>query len=67
MPPEHRGRPRYFVSHTWSRTLHDLLDMLQDQFRGAGEGGGHDVLLWLDIFAINQVRACLQGACLQGA
>ena len=50
------GRPQYFISHTWSRKLSDLLQLLRDHFH-VGSSPSDDaagVVLWLDIVAINQ-------------
>ena len=51
------GQPQYFVSHTWSRKLSDLLQLLKDHFHVGSSPGSDDaasVVLWLDIVAINQ-------------
>eukprot|EP00798_Chlamydomonas_sp_ICE-L_P003940 gene3940-14017_t len=49
IPETHTGRPRFFISHTWSVRLKDLLTLLQSHFLE-----DDDTLLWLDIVAINQ-------------
>eukprot|EP00798_Chlamydomonas_sp_ICE-L_P026687 gene26687-4263_t len=51
IPETYTGLPRFFVSHTWSRRLKDLLALLLSRFV---EKEDHDTLLWLDIVAINQ-------------
>ncbi len=51
IPEPYTGQPRFFISHTWSRRLNNLLALLQSRFV---EGKDDDVLLWLDIVAINQ-------------
>eukprot|EP00798_Chlamydomonas_sp_ICE-L_P015437 gene15437-21524_t len=51
IPETYTGQPRFFISHTWSRKLKDLLALLQSHFV---EGKDDDTLLWLDIVAINQ-------------
>eukprot|EP00798_Chlamydomonas_sp_ICE-L_P020038 gene20038-26753_t len=51
IPETYTGFPRFFVSHTWSRRLKDLLALLLSRFV---EKEDHDTLLWLDIVAINQ-------------
>lgn len=53
VPAPHTGRPCYFVSHTWSRRLGDLLDLLRDHFEGVGVDPA-DAFIWLDLFCINQ-------------
>ena len=57
-------RPHYFVSHTWSRKMSDLLQLLKDHFNVAAPGdAAAGVVLWLDIVAINQhpyeAKGCL--------
>ncbi len=52
IPPEHRGRPSKFISHTWnsyaSQGVHGTLDMVQDR--------NHDSFVWIDIVCYNQHR-----------
>ena len=76
VPESSTGQPRYFVSHTWSRKLGALLKLLSFHFPADGDGGGDNaggsgsggsnssVLLWLDIFAINQNPYAAKGALL---
>ena len=53
--PSCPGRPQYFVSHTWSRKMSDLLQLLKDHFNvDAPSDAAAGVVLWLDIVAINQ-------------
>lgn len=92
LPAEETGSPTYFISHTWSRKVGELLALLESHFQdaapgtaatadataatgpsggqqqapGAGgeaAGGQRDVVVWLDIVAINQhpytARGCL--------
>ena len=55
VPPPSTGLPQFFVSHTWSRRLGDLLHMLKSHFKvEAPNDIGAGVLLWLDVVAINQ-------------
>ena len=60
VPSRHSDRPQYFVSHTWSRKYADLMQMLKTHFKvgfWASEERNEeaaDVVLWLDIIAINQ-------------
>lgn len=62
LPAEHVGKPTFFISHTWSRRLCDLLTILTTHFGidytpGAVSSGpdmGPSPLIWLDILAINQ-------------
>eukprot|EP00798_Chlamydomonas_sp_ICE-L_P019508 gene19508-26178_t len=56
------GHPRFFISHTWSRRLKDLLSLLRSHFV---EGVDDDTLLWLDIVAINQHPYVDKGCLLQ--
>ena len=63
-PEPSTGHPQYFVSHTWSRTLNNLLHQLKVHFKvGAPGDAAAGVVLWLDIVAINQhpyeARGCL--------
>ena len=50
VPPEHRGVPSVFVSHTWSSTAlaqaHGSLDIVLDHYR--------DAFVWIDIACYNQ-------------
>ena len=62
--PSCPGRPQYFVSHTWSRKMSDLLQLLKDHFHvDAPSDAAAGVMLWLDIVAINQhpyeAKGCL--------
>ncbi len=66
VPRQYSGQPQYFVSHTWSRTLDQLLGLLKLHFKVASsmEAGSAHIVLWLDIVAINQHpytdKGCLQ-------
>ncbi len=53
VPTECTGRPTYFISHTWSRTLEALLSLLE-VYLGPKVQQGEDPIIWLDIYAINQ-------------
>ncbi len=53
VPAECTGRPTYFISHTWSRTLEALLALLEGHL-SPNVLRGEDPLIWLDIYAINQ-------------
>ena len=62
--PSCPGHPQYFVSHTWSRKMNDLLKLLKDHFHvDAPSDAAAGVVLWLDIVAINQhpyeAKGCL--------
>jgi hypothetical protein len=50
VPPEHRGRPSVFISHTWSSSAvaaaHGSLDIVLDHHR--------DAFVWIDIACYNQ-------------
>lgn len=52
IPPEHRGCPSKFISHTWSsytvQGAHGTLDMVKDH--------DHDSFAWIDIVCYNQHR-----------
>ena len=62
LPREQVGKPQYFISHTWSRRLCDLLTILTTHFgieytpgaKTSGLDTGPSPLVWLDILAINQ-------------
>lgn len=63
IPKQHTGPPAFFISHTWSRQLRDLLTILTAHFgieydpEAAEEpysDEGSSPLVWLDILAINQ-------------
>jgi hypothetical protein len=51
VPRMHTGPPTYFISHTWSRELGELLTLLNTRF-GTEENEGEGVTVWLDIFAV---------------
>lgn len=59
------GRPSYFISHTWSRPIQQLLQLLTAHFgvSDPSEPAAASAIIWLDIFAINQHpyedRGCL--------
>ena len=55
VPTRHTARPQYFVSHTWSRKYVDLMQMLKTHFKvEVSVDAAANVVLWLDIIAINQ-------------
>ena len=47
---EHRGRPRYFISHAWGRPLRETL-------RSVASVVAPDALVWFDLLCLNQHRA----------
>ena len=47
------GSPDYFVSHAWNNLFVELVESLLGDLAGAALD---DTYVWLDIFAINQVR-----------
>ena len=65
LDPSSTGHPRYFVSHAWSRTLGELLQLLMAYFNVASSSDpAAGVVLWLDIVALNQYPYEEAGACL---
>lgn len=48
------GPPQYFISHTWSRPLGELLSLLDTRFGGEGPDRGAHVTVWLDILAVSE-------------
>ena len=54
IPPEQRGSPSVFISHTWDSYLiseaHGSLEMVYDY----GLKGDHDACVWLDVVCYNQ-------------
>ena len=54
IPLAYTGRPRFFISHTWSRKLGDLVQLLHQHFTSDDGALAGEVVLWLDIVAINQ-------------
>lgn len=48
-----RGRPYYFISHTWSRPFLELVGQVKQHFSRQMQMG-ENVFILLDIFAMNQ-------------
>ncbi|KAF5829666.1 hypothetical protein DUNSADRAFT_15666 [Dunaliella salina] len=52
IPPEFKGQPKFFISHTWSRRVAALVAALTSFFSTDDPCTIH---IWLDVIAINQV------------
>lgn len=50
MPPEHVGRPVYYISHTWSDNFCDMVTSVASHLRGMDPT---TTFVWLDLFAVN--------------
>jgi hypothetical protein len=55
VPEEDQGEPSIFLSHTWGHPVEDFLTLADTYFEVHGE----DLVVWLDVISVNQVR---QGA-----